>query len=321
MRKLWFGLLVATALGVNAAPMGILVPAYFGPTGRFWDELNFAAMRVPLVAIMNPNNGPGTTQSSDYVAAVNGLRTAGGRVIGYVYTSYAARDTNTVKADIDRYFSFYSVDGIFLDEMTNDGNANHLNYYAALYQYIQQQGTNLLVVGNPGINTLEIYLTRPTANVLVTFEADTGYPALVVDRWVTNHLARQFSHLPYNAPSATTMTNYVNLAANRNAGWIYVTDDALPNPWNTLPAYWTNEVDYIRSLNQSAPATQLRVLSLSNRIPSLQISGAPGTYELQATSNLANWFPITTVNAATNAVNVKDATATNSAGRLYRTRQ
>ena len=321
MKRLWFSLIVATVLGANAAPIGILVPAYFGVSGGLWDKLNFAASRVSLVAIMNPNNGPGTTLSPNYVAAVNGLHAAGGRVIGYVYTSYATRDTNTVKADIDRYFSFYSVDGIFLDEMTNDGNANHLNYYAAIYQYIQQQGTNLLVVGNPGINTLEIYLARPVADVLVTFEADTGYPALAVDRWVTNHLARQFSHLPYNAPSGATMTNYVNLALNRNAGWIYVTDDTLPNPWNTLPAYWTNEVNYIRSLNQSAPATRMKVLSVSNGVPSLQIAGAPGTYELQATSNFANWLSLATVSTATNTVNVRDMSATNSPGRLYRTRQ
>ena len=321
MKRLWFGMLLATALGTSAAPMGILVPAYFDPPGGFWTELNFAAICVPLVAIMNLNNGPGARQNPDYVAAVNSLRAAGGRVIGYVSTAYAARDTNTVEADIARYFGFYSVDGIFLDEMTNDAITSHLNYYAGLYQYIQKQGTNLLVVGNPGINTQEIYLTRPAADVLVTFESDAGYPELVVDRWVTNHLARQFSHLPYNAPSSATMTNYINLAASRNAGWIYVTDDALPNPWDTLPAYWTNEVNYIRSLNLSAPATQLRVLSVSNRVPSLRISGAPGTYELQATSNLANWFPLATVSTATNTVNVKDTSATNSSGRLYRTRQ
>ena len=321
MKHLWFSMIVAVALGANAAPMGILVPAYFGPRSSFWGELNFAATRVPLVAIMNPNNGPGTAQNPDYVAAINALRTAGGRVIGYVSTSYAARDTNTVKADIDRYLSFYSMDGIFLDEMTNDGIANHLNYYAALYQYIRQRGANLVVVGNPGINTLEIYLTRPVADVLVTFEAETGYPALIVDGWVTKHLAQQFSHLPYNAPSATTMTNYVNLAASRNAGWIYATDDTLPNPWNTLPTYWTNEVSYVRWLNQSAPATQMKVLSVSNGVPSLQITGAPGTYELQATSNLASWFALAIIRTATNTVNVQDASATNSSGRLYRTRQ
>jgi hypothetical protein len=321
MKRLWFGLIVATAVGASAAPLGILVPSYFDPPGSLWDELDFAATRVPLVAIMNPNNGPGTRQNAGYVGAVNSLHAAGGRVIGYVSTSYAARATNTVTADIDRYFSFYAVDGIFLDEMTNDANTNHLDYYAALYQYIHRQGTNLVVVGNPGINTQESYLTWPAADALVTFEDGTGYAALVVDGWVTRHLAQQFSHLPYNVASAATMTNTIDLAASRNVGWIYVTDDALPNPWDTLPAYWTNEVNYIRSLNQSAPATELEILSVSNGVPSVRISGAPGTYELQATSNLASWFPLTTVNTATNTVNVQDTTATNAAGRLYRTRQ
>jgi hypothetical protein len=321
MKRLWFGMLVATALGTNAAPMGILVPGYFDPPGAFWSELNFASTRVPLVAIMNPNNGPGRRQNPDYVAAVNSLRTAGGRVIGYVSTSYAARDTNTVKADIDRYFGFYAVDGIFLDEMTNDAITSHLNYYAALYQYIQKQGTNLLVVGNPGINTQEIYLTRPAADVLVTFESDTGYPALVVDGWVTNHLARQFCHLPYNVPDAATMTNDINLAAARNAGWIYVTGDNGANPWDTLPDYWTNEVNYVQWLNTAGPRPKLQILRFTNTVPLLQITGAPGTYEVSTSSNLVNWTVFTNVSAATNEVNFADVSATNVDLRFYRARQ
>jgi hypothetical protein len=26
----------------------------------------------------------------------------------------------------------------------------------------------------------------------------------------------------------------------RNAGYLYVTNDTPPNPWDTLPPYWTN---------------------------------------------------------------------------------
>jgi len=73
--------------GVWAAPKGIVVPAYFYP-GSLWSSMNWAAGRVPLVAIMNPNSGPGTTQDPQYVAAVNSLRAADGKVIGYVSTSY-----------------------------------------------------------------------------------------------------------------------------------------------------------------------------------------------------------------------------------------
>ena len=103
--------------------------------------MNWAAGRVPLVAIMNPNSGPDTTQNPDYVAAVNSLRASGGKVIGYVSTSYTSRAASAVRTDIDRYFSFYAMDGIFLDELTDDADTNHLNYYAALYQYIQAKGT------------------------------------------------------------------------------------------------------------------------------------------------------------------------------------
>lgn len=320
MKRLALFLCITLAFGVGAAPLGVLVPAYFYP-GSLWAGMNWAAGRVPLVAIMNPNSGPDTTQNLDYVAAVNSLRATGGRVIGYVSTAYTARGTNTVMTDIDRYFSFYSVDGIFLDEFTNDADADHLNYYAALYQYIQTKGTNLLVVGNPGINTLEAYLTRPCADVLVTFEVDTGYAAHAVDDWVTNHLARRFCHLPYNVASAATMTNDVNLAGARNVGWLYVTGDNGANPWDTLPSYWKNEVDYVRSLNMAAPLTRLRISALSNGVPTLQINGSPGVYALEFTSNLVNWSMVSVIGGATNPITVTDAATTNASRWFYRTRQ
>jgi hypothetical protein len=117
------------------------------------------------------------------------------------------------------------------------------------------------------------------------------------------------------------MTNFVNLAGARNTGWIYVTSDSGANPWDTLPTYWTNEVNYIQSLNQSAPATQLKIVGVSNGVPSLRISGAPGVYELQRTSNFVQWTNVATIGSATNQINVKDDTATNAPRRFYRTRQ
>ncbi len=311
---------LAFALTLSAAPMGTVVPAYFYP-GVLWARMNWAAGQIPLVAIMNPNDGPDTSQNPDYVSAVNSLRASGGKVVGYVFTSYGARDTNTVRLDIDRYFNFYAMDGIFLDEVTDDADTNHLNYYAAIYQYIHTKGTNLTVIGNPGINTLEAYLTRPCMDVLVTFEVDTGYSNHVDDAWVTNHLARQFSQLPYAVASASTMTNYVNLASARNVGWLYVTSDSGANPWDTLPTYWTNEVNYIRSLNQSTPGTQLKLLGLSNGIPSLRITGAPGVYELQRTSNFVNWSVVTNASGTTTQINARDVTGTNAPRSFYRTRQ
>jgi len=315
----FFGLLFAVAVG--AAPLGMLVPAYFYPP-TYWDGLNFAASRVPVMVIMNPGSGPGSVQDPNYVAVVNTLRAAGGKVLGYVYSSYATRDTNALQADITNFFNWYPLDGIFVDEMANDADTNHYNYYAGIYAFIQTKGTNLLVFGNPGTTTPEPYLA--TVDGLMTFENDaSNYPAYVSDGWVTNHLARQFSHVAYAVTNAAAMTNVVNLAASRNAGWVFVTDENnnAGNPYDRLPAYWTNEVNYLRSLNLAQPATQLQLLTVSNRVPSLRISGAAGVYELQASTNLQNWSPIITARTATNILQVKDAGAPNFSKRFYRTRQ
>src|SRR5688572_30585894 len=52
---------------VNA--LGFLVPAYFYPSGAgngFWESLNSTATRVPLVAILNPNSGTGSSVDSNF---------------------------------------------------------------------------------------------------------------------------------------------------------------------------------------------------------------------------------------------------------------
>ena len=319
MKRLGAFLCLLLALSASAAPLGLLVPAYFYPP-TYWDGLNWAAARVPLAVIVNPGSGPGAAPDANYVSAVNNLRAAGGKALGYVYSSYAARATNAIKADLTNFFNFYPLDGIFIDEMQNDANTNHYNYYAVLYSFIQTKGTNLFVMGNPGTTTQEPYLA--TVDALMTFENNTGYSNYVADAWVTNHLARDFCHVIYAVTNAATMTNYINFALNRNAGWIFVTDDTnAANPYERLPVYWTNEVNYIRSLNLAQPATQLKVLSVSNCVPTLQINGSPGAYELQVTTNLASWSPISVVSSPTNPIDVKDFGATNSARKFYRTRQ
>ena len=305
--------------------LGVLVPAYFYPTsGDYWSALNQAAVRVPLIAIMNPNNGPSTMVNPDYTSAVNALRNAGGRVIGYVYSSYAARPLSEVKADIDRYHAFYTIDGFFIDEMTNDADAAHLAYYEALYQDIKAKQASYLVVGNPGINTPASYLLRPTVDGLVTFENNTGYPDYAPDPWTQTQSATAFSHLCYAVLAPDTMTNYARLAVARNAGYIYVTDDQGANPWDTLPSYWSAEVGFVETLNREAARTQPRVLKISietNNTVKVAVQGTPGKYVLQASSNLAGWEPLATNLSPGGTFSFSDLRATNYPRRAYRTAQ
>jgi len=314
---------------LNAVPrvaaLGILVPAYFSPAaGGYWSVLNQAADRVPLVAIMNPNNGPSVSVNSNYTLAVGALRKAGGRVIGYVYSSYAARPLTEVKADIDRYHAFYSIDGFFVDEMTNDSDVSHLAYYEDLYQYIKAKQASYLVVGNPGINTSAGYLTRPTADALVTFESNTGYPQYAPDSWTQTLPATAFAHLCYDVPASNTMTDDVRLALTRNAGYIFVTDDRGSNPWDTLPSFWPAEVDLVEAINRQAASNQPAVLQISletNGTAQVVVFGTPGRYVFEASSNLTNWEPMATNVSPTGALSFSDSRAANYRSRLYRTAQ
>ncbi len=243
------GFVIADAIRVERVgdlgrgPMQALVPAYFYPSGNpYWGTLTTSAAATGVNAILNPNSGPGTSADPNYVTAVNNLRAAGGHVFGYVHTSYGARALGTVEAEIDSYVNFYAVDGIFIDEMSNDNNAAHLTYYATVYNYVKSKNPVFRVIGNPGTNTQEAYLTRPTADVLVIFEdTASNYAAFAPSAWVSNYTPDHFAHIIHSEPSAASLARDLGLAALRNAGLVYVTNDVLSNPYDTLPPYWTQE--------------------------------------------------------------------------------
>jgi hypothetical protein len=229
----------------------IVVPAYFYPSaGSDWTDLNAAAGKVPITAIMNPGNGPGNATDSNYVAAVNAFRAAGGRVIGYVHSSYTTRPLQQVLDDIDRYDSWYDIDGIFVDEMSNTGPAQKLDYYKSIVNHVKSIDANWEVMGNPGTTTLEQYLTWPTADRLMVHEnVGAAYPGYVPSSWNFNYDSSSFVHLVHTESTIAAMRNDLTLAVQRNAGGIYVTDDVLGNPWDRLPTYWNELVTGVATKN------------------------------------------------------------------------
>jgi hypothetical protein len=237
----------------GAVAFEIVVPAYFYPSANSgWNAMTAAADDVDITAIMNPFNGPGGSLDANYVAAVNAFRAAGGRVIGYVYSSYGSRPLAQVTADIDKYVAWYDIDGIFVDEMANTGPAERLNYYKAIYNHVKGIDAQWEVMGNPGTHTIEEYLTWPAADRLMVFEnVGAQYPDYAPSAWNLNHDRARFVHLVHTEPSSANMSADVVLAAARNAGAIYVTGDVLNNPWDTLPTYWQAHVDAVAQLHGS----------------------------------------------------------------------
>ena len=264
--------LCAAALATPASAqnsMSALVPAYFYP-GAEWNALNTAASTVNLTAIMNPNSGVGAAQDANYVAAVANLRAAGGRSIGYVATTYGDRPIAAVLAEITQYNTWYGgasgIGGIFIDEMTNTGTPATLAYYRQIYDHVKAINPTWTLVGNPGATTTESYLngvSGRTADTLVVFEGSHAtYAGYTPSSWNANYAPSNFAHLVYDTATSGQMTADIDLAAARHAGFSYVTDDVLANPWDTLPPYWTAEVMKMAMTPVPEPASVLLVAAL-----------------------------------------------------------
>jgi hypothetical protein len=223
-------------------PAGVIVPLYTYPqmwiSGNAWEQLANIAKGHPdskIVAIINPNSGPGTLRNTDYATGIKMLKDAGITVVGYTYTQYGQRPISEIHIDIDKYQSFYSdedgVTGILFDEMSNHPGKE--SYYKSLSNYAKSKGA-ILTIGNPGTSTTESYIG--TVDTITIYEGK-GLPSidLLNDRtFAGKYDKRNFNYVAYGVLS-------LDMAATKSTasyvGWSYVTNNNLPNPWDTLPSY------------------------------------------------------------------------------------
>jgi hypothetical protein len=269
-------ILISLSSMATAGPVQLLVPAYFDPnaTGGDWNRLTAEALRgTPITAIMNPNSGPGTAPDADYVRAIDKFRNAGGRVLGYVPSGYAGSQVSAdsscqpasgatysvsdVISCASGYKNWYRVDGIFIDEVTNTSSTTNLNFYQNLYVGLKALNSSWEIVGNPGSRTQVEYLNNGanrSADTLVVFENDVGYPGYVPSPWNATVPSRAIGHLGYDVVTESTALAFLNLAVLRNAGYVYFTDDGAnnTNPWDRLPTYWESEAAAVRRINSAA---------------------------------------------------------------------
>ena len=249
MKKTLSTLAASVLLGLtggtaHAAPrLELLVPAYFYPAGSgsdYWQALDAAAGQVGITAIVNVNSGPGDALDPNYLAAVQSLRAAGGRVLGYVHTSWGGRDAAVEQADVDAYLARYPLYGFFIDEMATD--AANLAHYSSLYAYIKGKGASLTVLGNPGTPADPAYLDAPAADILISFEGYATDYAQLPAGYFDPAFAGRLASIVHGA-SAAQMEAFIADAAPLGLAMIYVTDDPMPNPYDILPSYWQQEVD------------------------------------------------------------------------------
>lgn len=159
-------------------------------------------------------------------------------------TNYAVRDSADVKQDIRRWKSMYSPNGIFFDEMKYEACSSCVRYYSSLNNYAKSLNFTF-TVGNPGVDTLPQFAN--TLDTIMIYESAGAYPTTAnYGGWHDSYPKNKWGIFPYNIQN---LNSTLIQDAKQHVGFIYLTDDNLPNPWDSLPPY-LNELLKLLSCNE-----------------------------------------------------------------------
>jgi hypothetical protein len=213
----------------GGAAAGVLVPLY-GYPGQSWLSLiqaKEAYPSVPVIAVINPSDGPGTWQDPNFVSGIQELESVGITVVGYVPTDYASVPLWQAEQEISAYSQLYGLSGVFFDQMP--AITGYESYYSTLTSYASSLGM-WLTIGNPGSIVPSSYVG--TVGIIVAYE-NSGLP--------TVDFLSGLSH----DPSSFAFVSYDNYGLNSSfviqaasdVGYVYITDGQLPDPYTTISTY------------------------------------------------------------------------------------
>lgn len=221
-------------------PLELLVPAYFYPAGaadKLWGELAAAGKAgVPVTVIVNPGSGPGKQLDPNYARVIALVQKAGVKTVGYVSTRYGKRDAKEVEADVKTWLKLYpSIEGFFLDEQSS--KQEDVAKYQALCAFIRQELPKARIVSNPGTVCDAGYFAKGGPDVICVFE-NAGSLAKYAPPAKFQPAPGTTAGLVHTTPKGVNLADEVGLARKHGFGMVFVTDDRMPNPWDTLPTYW-----------------------------------------------------------------------------------
>jgi Spherulation-specific family 4 len=229
----WSEVSLATAgeAYMEREPFGLLVPAYVIPRPPAWDVL-LAAGRKLQTGLITVASRPGNSEYQLYVDAIRALHNSCTTVIGYVDDNHG--NMASVFNDIDRWFSTYDVDGIFVDRTSNTDQ----QHAAALVDHVRGGHADRIVVLNPGTIPLENFVQAVDPALIVIQEQDAAFyegtdwpPA----GWVRDRAGSNDSISPdrlaiiaHGASAESDVEALINIASTYRLGWIYVQDASSP---------------------------------------------------------------------------------------------
>jgi hypothetical protein len=216
---------------------GIIVPAYFYDE-FLWQKIINTKYSLNYFIIANVNNGPGKIVDLDYKKWISILNKSGKRILGYVYSSYAKRDINLVKKDIESWIELYpEIKGFFIDEVSDSKDKKELYYYIEIYKYIKNINRNFYVILNPGNFDINLELLKFSDSIVVFEDDYKEFKKIDLPLWLKEFSQNKFISIVYNVPKNEVLNVYQFLK-DKGVGIVYITDDKLPNPYDSLPSYY-----------------------------------------------------------------------------------
>lgn len=259
-----------TATYAASSTQSVFIPLYKYPQRWrggdlvYWNSVVAAGgQKVPFV-VVNPQSGPGAAVNADYTGQLADLDAAGVKYIGYVKHNRQSRDIHEVAAEIDAWYQFYpGIQGIMFDETESNSSPDQACYIANIYNYMKVKHPGSLVAHNPGTRMRNERLV-PYGDLFMVAEARAddyiNDPYFNLDHPTASSFekdpanANKIWHVVHTSGGSAQQDQVMALAKQRNAGWVFVTNDVEPNPYDGFPGQFDDFINKTSAMPQTTVA-------------------------------------------------------------------
>ena len=118
-----------------------------------------------------------------------------------------------------------------------------------VFEYVKSKSKNNLVIANPGASITDAI--SPYADIFVTSEVSANTYINKFEKPKSNFEnnqsnAKHIWHIVHSA-APKEYAEIIRLSRERNAGWLMITDDIMPNPYDRKPSKFIEMVNMINN--------------------------------------------------------------------------
>ncbi len=218
--------------------LSLLIPLYSCPSdenGKIWEKVKEASDKIQIAIIWGI-----ICEEDDYQGILKELGNKGVKRLAYISTSDSSRPLSKINGDIN-FYSHYSIDGFFFDEVSN--SEEKISYIKTAISYAKDVlPSAFIAVNSPYADPS--FVKKVPADIVIIFENEFTdwqvFEAKPYEDLTSSRLAALIHTTPYQYLDVA-----IELAEKRNIGWIYVTD----RDWAYLPTYFDEEVSIISHIS------------------------------------------------------------------------